>query len=174
MPTDEKRLKVLLLCTGESYRSQMTEGWTRALKSGVIDPGSAGTTPKGVDPRAIQVMAEEGVDLSRQTSKSLESLGGIHFDYAITLCGDPPGARPLYSGARKTIHAGFTDPPALATRADTDEEALAVYRRVRDEFRTFIEKMPDNLLEENGSIAGTMRRSVQWPWERASPRTRKV
>jgi len=147
MPSNEKRLKVLFLCTGNSCRSQMAEGWARALKSGEIDPHSAGTAPKGVDPLAVRVMAEAGVDISHQTSKSLESFMGVRFDYVITLCDDANEACPFFPGAAKTVHVGFDDPPALARGAATEEERLAIYRRVRGEIKAFIEKMPDNLME---------------------------
>lgn len=139
------KLKVLFLCTGNSCRSQMAEGWTRALKNDRVEPYSAGTQPRGVDPLAVRVMAEAGVDISSQKSKSLESLKGIPFDYVITLCDDAGEACPFFPGARKTIHKGFDDPPALARGAATEEEALAMYRRVRDEIRAFVETLPGSL-----------------------------
>jgi arsenate reductase len=145
MPADEKRLKVLFLCTGNSCRSQMAEGWARALKADIIEPYSAGTKPHGVNPLAVRVMAEVGVDISSQKSKSLGSLKDIRFDYVITLCDDAHETCPFFPGAVKTVHVGFDDPPALARAATTEEKALAIYRRVRDEIRAFVEKIPNHL-----------------------------
>jgi len=145
MPADEKQLKVLFLCTGNSCRSQMAEGWARALKADIIEPYSAGTKPHGVNPLAVRVMAEVGVDISSQKSKSLESLKDIRFDYVITLCDDANETCPFFPGAVKTVHVGFDDPPALARAATTEEKALAIYRRVRDEIRAFVEKIPNHL-----------------------------
>ena len=145
MPADEKRLKILFLCTGNSCRSQMAEGWARALKRGIIEPYSAGTKLHGIDPLAVKVMAEVGVDISNQKSKSLESLKDIRFDYAITLCDDANETCPFFPGAAKTIHVGFDDPPGLARGAATEDEAVAIYRRARDEIRAFVEKLPDHL-----------------------------
>jgi arsenate reductase (thioredoxin) len=139
--------KVLFLCTGNSCRSQMAEGWARALKGDVLEAYSAGTAPRGIDPLAIRVMAEAGVDISAQRSKHLESLKGIRFDYVITLCDDAGEACPFYPGAR-TIHRGFDDPPALARQAATEAEALAIYRRVRDEIKAFVETLPQSLEDE--------------------------
>jgi arsenate reductase len=147
MQADEKRLKVLFLCTGNSCRSQMAEGWARALKADIIEPYSAGTKPHGVDPLAVKVMAEVGVDISNQKSKSLESLKDIRFDYVITLCADANETCPFFPGAVKTVHVGFDDPPGLARAAVTEEERLAIYRRVRDELKAFVEEMPDHLLD---------------------------
>jgi len=123
----------------------MAEGWARSLKRSTIQPYSAGTKPRGVDPLAIKVMAETGVDISGQTSKSLDSLRGIRFDYVITLCDDANETCPFFPGLTKRIHAGFDDPPSLARAAATEEEALSIYRRVRDEIRAFVETLPDSL-----------------------------
>jgi arsenate reductase len=138
-------LRVLFLCTGNSCRSQMAEGWARALKGDVIEPYSAGTRPKEVDPLAVRVMAEAGIDISGQQSKSLDSLKHIRFDYVITLCDDANEQCPFFPGARKTVHAGFDDPPALVPEGGTEEETLAVYRRVRDEIKAFVEALPGSL-----------------------------
>jgi arsenate reductase len=137
--------KVLFLCTGNSCRSQMAEGWTRALKSDILEAYSAGTQPRGVDPLAVKVMAEAGVDISGQRSKSLGSLTGIPFDYVITMCDDAAEACPFFPGAKKTVHKGFDDPPALARGAATEDQSLAIYRRVRDEIRAFVETLPASL-----------------------------
>ena len=141
------KLKILFLCTGNSCRSQMAEGWARHLKGDVLEPYSAGIETHGLNPRAVQVMAEAGVDISGHRSKHLDELKNITFDYVITVCDNARESCPVFPGKTKTIHAGFDDPPRLAKSATTEEEALAPYRRVRDEIRAFIEKMPEILTE---------------------------
>jgi arsenate reductase len=133
---------VLFLCTGNACRSQMAEGWARHLKREVIEAYSAGIETHGLNPRAVQVMAEAGVDISHQRSKHVSELKDITFDYVITVCGHAHEHCPVFAGATKKVHAGFDDPPALAKDAKTEEEALAHYRRVRDEIRTFVEQLP--------------------------------
>jgi arsenate reductase len=140
-----RKIKILFLCTGNSCRSQMAEGWARALKADVIEPYSAGTTPRGVDPLAVKVMAGAGVDISAQRSKALDTMRGIPFDYVITMCDDAAEACPFFPGAKKTIHRGFDDPPALARGAATEAEALAIYVRVRDEIKAFVGTLPESL-----------------------------
>lgn len=137
--------KVLFLCTGNSCRSQMAEGWARALKGDVIEPYSAGIEAHGVNPRAIQVMAEAGVDISSQRSKHVDELADVAFDYVITVCDRTNESCPFFPGDVKRIHVGFDDPPALAKDAASEEEALAHYRRVRDEIRDFVQRLPEAL-----------------------------
>jgi arsenate reductase len=137
-----KKLKVLFLCTGNSCRSQMAEGWARTLKSDVIDATSAGTQPAGVNPKAVQVMAEAGVDISGQQSTHVEEYLDECFDVVITLCGDVRDTCPIFPGDAREIHRGFDDP---ARAEGTEEEILEVFRRVRDEIREFVAAMPDNL-----------------------------
>ncbi len=139
------RLKVLFLCTGNSCRSQMAEGWARALKSDVIEPYSAGIETHGMNPNAVKVMAEAGVDISGQRSKHVDELEGIEFDYVVTVCDNAHESCPLFPGKTKVLHKGFDDPPRLAKDAATEEEALDSYRRVRDEIRKFVESLPDSL-----------------------------
>jgi arsenate reductase len=138
-------LKVLFLCTSNFCRSQMAEGWSRALKSEVLEAYSAGTQPRGVDPLAVRVMAEAGVDISSQRSKSIDSLKNIQFDYVITLCDDANESCPFFPGRTQRRHIGFDDPPSLVGEGATEEEALAVYRRLRDEIKAFIETLPGSL-----------------------------
>ncbi len=140
-----QKLKVLFLCTGNACRSQMCEGWARHLKDDVIEAYSAGVAPHGVDPRAVQVMQEAGVDLSGHTSKHLESLLDVPFDYVVTVCDHAAESCPIFPGRVKKLHHSFQDPPRLAKEAATEEEALGHYRRVRDEIRSFIEKLPEAL-----------------------------
>ncbi len=141
----ETRLKVLFLCTGNSCRSQMAEAWALHLKGNLIEPYSAGTEPKGVDPRALKAMAEVGVDISGYTSKSVLDLPDIEFDYVITLCDDAQQACPFFPAKTALIHHGFDDPPRLAEGARDEEEAMQPYRRVRDEIRAYVETLPESL-----------------------------
>jgi arsenate reductase len=139
------KLKVLFLCTGNSCRSQMAEGWARALRGDAIEPYSAGIEVHGLNPRAVQAMAEAGVDISGQHSKHVDELGDVEFDYVVTVCDRANESCPLFPGKTKVIHVGFADPPALARDATSEEEALGHYRRVRDEIRAFVESMPEVL-----------------------------
>lgn len=134
---------ILFLCTGNSCRSQMAEGWGRRLLGGKLEVFSAGLARHGINPRAIQVMAEVGVDISDQRSKTLDELPRRSFDYVITLCGDAHERCPYFPG--RVIHRGFDDPPRLAADTSTEEAALVHYRRVRDEIRDYIKTLPDEL-----------------------------
>ncbi|HBC87628.1 MAG TPA: arsenate reductase [Lentisphaeria bacterium] len=143
----DRKTKVLFLCTGNSCRSQMAEGWCRHLKGDIIDAYSAGIETHGLNPLAVKVMAEAGVDISKHRSKHVDELKGIDFDYVITVCGHANENCPFFPGKTKVIHVGFDDPPQLAKSAKSEEEALSHYRRVRDEIRDFVEKTPDNLIK---------------------------
>ena len=134
-----RKLNVLFLCTGNSCRSQMAEGWAHQLKRDSLQPYSAGTHPKAVDPLAVQVMREAGVDISAHKPKHVNDLLQMPFDYVVTVCDAASEACPVFPGTAKIIHRGFDDPPALAKRASGGDDALAIYRRVRDEIREFIE-----------------------------------
>jgi arsenate reductase (thioredoxin) len=142
-----KKLKILFLCTGNSCRSQMAEGWARHLKSDVIEPYSAGIETHGLNRLAVKAMAEVGVDISGQWSKSVDAVKDVPFDYVVTVCGHANESCPMWlSGKAKVIHVGFDDPPALARDTKTEEDALAHYRCVRDEIRDYVHAMPENLL----------------------------
>ena len=138
-----KKTTILFLCTGNSCRSQMAEGWARHLLGQVIEPFSAGVEKHGLNPLAVRVMAEVGVDLGTQHSKLLEELPVSSFDFVITLCGHAHETCPYFPG--RTIHHGFDDPPLLAAKAATEEEVLQAYRRVRDQIRAFVETLPASL-----------------------------
>lgn len=138
-------VKILFLCTGNSCRSQMAEGWARALKSDVVEAYSAGIETHGLNPYAVKVMAEAGVDISAQKSKLVPDLPTQEFDYVITVCGNARESCPVFPGKTRVVHIGFDDPPRLAEACQTEEEKLACYRRVRDEIWTFIEKLPEIL-----------------------------
>lgn len=140
-------LCVLFLCTGNSCRSQMAEGWARHFHGERMDIHSAGIERHGLNPKAVQVMAEAGVDISRHHSKTVGELPIREFDFVITVCDHAHETCPLFSGATKVLHVGFDDPPRLAKTAASEEEALGHYRRVRDEIRAFIETLPDYFAE---------------------------
>ena len=131
--------KVLFLSTGDSSRSQMAEGWARHLLADKIEPYSAGIEARGINPIAVRVMLELGVDISGQHSKLVECLTDVPFDLVVTVCGAAAENCPTFLGKARIIHAGFDDPPKLALSATTEEEVLGHYRRVRDEIRTFVE-----------------------------------
>ncbi len=135
-------LKVLFLCTGNSCRSQMAEGWARHLKGDVIEAYSAGVATHGLNLNAVQVMAEAGVDISEHKSKHVDELKDVDFDYVITVCDSAAEACPIFPGNARVVHHSFDDPPRLAKEAATAEEALGHYRRVRDEIKAFVETLP--------------------------------
>jgi arsenate reductase len=140
------KLKVLFLCTGNSCRSQMAEGWAHALRSEAIEPYSAGVDPHGMNPRAIKAMAEAGVDIAGQRSKHVAELKDVPFDYVITVCGHANESCPVFPGKTRVIHAGFDDPPHLARDAKSDDQAMPHYRRVRDEIKSFVQTLDGNKL----------------------------
>ena len=140
-----RKLNVLFLCTGNSCRSQMAEGWCRHLKGDIINAYSAGIETHGLNPNAVAVMAEAGVDISKQYSKHLDQVKHIDFDYVVTVCGHANENCPMFPGKANVVHVGFGDPPTLAKAAQTEEEALDIYRRVRDEIRAFVDELPDKL-----------------------------
>lgn len=144
-----RKLNILFLCTGNSCRSQMAEGWARALKGEVIEAYSAGIETHGLNPNAVKVMAEAGVDISAQRSKNVDTLLGVPFDVVVTVCGHAHENCPFFPGPAKVVHVGFDDPPAqaraLAARGASEEAQLDCYRRVRDEIRAFVEKLPESL-----------------------------
>jgi len=136
-------MKILFLCTGNSCRSQMAEGWARHLKGDRLEAYSAGIKKHGMNPYAVKAMADAGVDISLQQSKTIDELEVKEFDWVITLCGHADETCPYFPGKR--VHVGFDDPPKLAEQCEREEEKLAHYIRVRDEIRDFVKKLPDNL-----------------------------
>jgi len=147
----KEKLKVLFLCTGNSCRSQMAEGWARALKSDMIDANSAGIETHGLNSNAVKVMAEAGVDISGHQSTRVDDVMDVDFDYVVTVCGHAHETCPMFPGPAKVLHVGFDDPPALArelaVQGATEEAQLDCYRRVRDEIREFVETLPACLEE---------------------------
>jgi len=143
---------ILFLCTGNSCRSQMAEGWTRHFWNNTMDVYSAGIETHGLNPNAVKVMAEAGVDISTYKSKNVHDLLHIPFDFVITVCGHAYENCPLFPGKAKVLHVGFDDPPKLAANAKTGEEAFDHYRRVRDEIRAFVETLPDFLNKHTSEL----------------------
>ena len=136
------KLKILFLCTGNSCRSQMAEGWTKYLKDNLIDACSAGIETHGLNPHAVTVMEEAGVDISRQKSKLLDELQHKTFDYVITVCGGAKESCPTFTGhVKNRIHIGFEDP---AEATGTEDEINNEFRIIRDkilkDFFTFYNK----------------------------------
>ena len=140
-------MKILYLCTENSCRSQMAEAWTKHLKGDRIEVLSAGVDPHEIDPGAIKVMAEKGVDISGYKSKHIDSFAGIQFDYVITLCQNARETCPYFPARVRQVHVAFDDPPRFASMERGEEEVLKHYRRVRDEIRSFVEKLPGILTE---------------------------
>ena len=142
-----RTLKVLFLCTGNSCRSQMAEGWARHLKSDAVEPYSAGIETHGLNALAVRVMQEAGVDISGHRSTLVDDYADVPFDYVVTVCDHAHESCPAWlgQGGGRVVHVGFDDPPRLAKTAKTQEEALGHYRRVRDEIRAFVETLPGGL-----------------------------
>jgi arsenate reductase len=155
MPTALPKIKILFFCTGNSCRSKMAEGWVQHLKADVIEPYSAGLARHPINPRAVQVMAEAGVDISKQYSKTLAELGPGVFDYVVTVCGHASEMCPAFPGHTKVVHVPFEDPPSLGWHMPEGEPKMAADRRVRDEIHRFVESLPASLarfLDEPTSV----------------------
>jgi arsenate reductase (thioredoxin) len=144
-----EKLNVLFLCTGNSCRSQMAEGWTRHLKGEVIEAYSAGIDTHGLNPNAVKVMAEAGVDISGHHSQHIDEFKDVKLDVVVTVCGHAHDTCPSFPGNAKVIHVGFGDPPKMATelaeQGASEKEQLDCYRNVRDEIKAFVETLPDAL-----------------------------
>ena len=143
--TPNNKLRVLFLCTGNSCRSQMAEGWAHHLRSDQIEPYSAGIEAHGLNPNAVKVMAEAGVDITNQKSQKVDELADVPLDIVVTVCGHANENCPVFPGHAKIIHHGFDDPPRLAKDVEDEEQKLAIYRRVRDEIKAYIQTLPEAL-----------------------------
>ena len=143
---DKEKIKILFLCTGNSCRSQIAEGWARHLKNDVIEACSAGIRPIGVSSRAIRAMAEAGVDISMHQSQHIDEFSGIDFDYVVTLCDNAFESCPVFSGKARIVHKPFDDPYFAS---GSEEQIMATFRKVRDDIRTFVETLPENLEGES-------------------------
>ncbi len=131
--------RVLILCTGNSARSQMAEGLLAHNAADRFEVESAGTKPGHVRPEAIAVMKELGIDISNHRSKHVDEFQGQHFDYVLTVCDNAKESCPFFPGSSKRLHRAFDDP---ATYQGTDEERLAVFRRVRKEIQEYLQTFP--------------------------------
>ena len=140
-----QKLKVLFLCTGNSCRSQMAEGWAKQLLAEKVQAFSAGIETHGLNPRAVQAMARAGVDISAQQSKHLDDLKDIDFDYVITLCDHADQNCPAFGGKAKVIHAGFEDP---AKAQGSEKEVLAIFGMVCKQIKEFVEHLPEYLQKQ--------------------------
>ncbi|GHO84097.1 arsenate reductase ArsC [Dictyobacter formicarum] len=134
--------RVLILCTGNSARSQMAEGWLRQLAGEQMDVESAGTAPSQVNPLAIQVMAERAIDISHHRSKHLNEFLAQSFDYVITVCDQAAEQCPVFPGKAIRIHWSIPDPAAAQ---GTHEERLAAFRQVRDDLERQLRSWVENL-----------------------------
>ena len=147
----EKKIKILYLCTGNSCRSQMAEGWTRQLKGDQIKAFSAGIETHGLNPHMIKVMDEAGVDVSNQKSENIRDFAEHDLDVVITVCGHAHETCPVFPANCKVVHTGFPDPPKmakeLAEKGATEEEQLDCYRSVRDKIKEYILTLPESLIE---------------------------
>jgi arsenate reductase len=141
-------LKVLFLCTGNSCRSQMAEGWARHLHGDKFEVHSAGIKPQKLHPLAVRVMKEAGVDISAQRSKHVRVLRDVAFDYVVTVCDSARESCPLFPGKTKVLHRDFEDP---ACAQGGEDEKLAVFRRVRDQIRKFVLGLPESLADRRRS-----------------------
>jgi len=137
----ERKLNVLFLCTGNSCRSQMAEGWGHFLWDECCKVYSAGIETHGLNPYAVKVMAEEGINISNYRSKTLSSLDNVQFDLVITVCDNAQASCPQYQGDTVVLHKAFDDPPRLAAEIDSEEHVMECYRIVRDEIYEFIKEL---------------------------------
>ncbi|THB65352.1 MAG: arsenate reductase ArsC [Gammaproteobacteria bacterium] len=144
-----KKVRLLFLCTGNSCRSQMAEGWARHLLGDIIEAHSAGIETHGMNPNAVKVMAEAGVDINDQKSQHIDEFKDVDLDIVVTVCGHAHETCPYFPANCEVVHFGFDDPPKmakeLATQGASEEEQLDCYRKVRDQIRAAIEKLPETL-----------------------------
>jgi arsenate reductase len=144
------KINLLYLCTGNSCRSQMAEGWTRALKGDQIEVYSAGIETHGLNPSAVKVMAEVGIDITSQKSQHIDEFKDVKIDYVITVCNHAHETCPWFPAGCKVIHVGFQDPPKMARELSenggSEEEQLDCYRTVRDEIKAYVETLPGSLM----------------------------
>lgn len=136
--------KVLFLCTGNSCRSQMAEGWAKALKSDTIESFSAGIETHGLNPYAVLAMWEAGVDISGHKSQLLSEFADLRLDLVVTVCDNAKESCPIFPGNCKVVHHSFQDPPKMAEAFNNEEQKLDCYRAVRDEIKDFVKNIEQN------------------------------
>ena len=136
---------VVFVCESNTCRSQMAEGWAHHFHADRISAFSAGISPSPLDPLAVKVMREEGVDISKQESHSVQEFLKDHIDYVVTVCSEAARNCPTFPPEVNIINQPFDNPPELVRDATSEEAKLAVYRRVRDEIRQFVQDLPQKL-----------------------------
>ena len=141
MASTPRKMNVLFLCTGNSCRSQMAEGWAKTLLSDKCVAYSAGIEAHGLNPMAVRVMAELGIDITTQLSQTIDELPKIAWDLVVTVCDSARERCPYLPGVAVTIHHSFDDPPAQSNGL-AEIDAIEVYRRVRDEIKSFVVALP--------------------------------
>ena len=146
-----QKIRLLFLCTGNSCRSQMAEGWTRHLKGDVVDAYSAGIETHGLNPHAVKAMAEAGGDIASQRSENIKDFADHDLDVVVTVCGHAHETCPVFPAGCRVVHVGFEDPPKMARElaegGASEEEQMNCYRKVRDEIKAFVETLPEVLKE---------------------------
>jgi arsenate reductase len=155
MQESDQKIKVLFLCTGNSCRSQMAEGWTRAIHGDAIEAYSAGVETHGLNPSAVKVMAEAGVDISGHTSQHIDEFKDVGLDMVVTVCAHAHESCPVFPGKTRVVHVGFDDPPKMAAEVEGEEEKLECYRAVRDEIKSYVLTFLEGLVLE--SVATTLK-----------------
>ena len=149
MQESDKKINVLFLCTGNSCRSQMAEGWTRAIHGDTIEAHSAGVETHGLNPSAVKVMREAGVDISGHTSQHIDEFKDVDLDVVVTVCGHAHESCPVFAGKTRVVHVGFDDPPKLAADVEGEEAKLECYRNVRDDIRSYVLNFLEGLVLES-------------------------
>ncbi len=140
-----EKLNILFLCTGNSCRSQMAEGWAKHLKGNLLNVYSAGIETHGLNPYAVEAMRLAEIDISTQQSTHIDEYKDTQLDYVITVCGHADEHCPVFEGTTRVIHQPFDDPPKLARQYENEDDKLAQYIRVRDEIRDYVKSLPDSL-----------------------------
>lgn len=149
MQKSDKKIEVLFLCTGNSCRSQMAEGWTRAIHDNIIEAYSAGVETHGLNPSAVKVMAEAGVDISGHRSQHIDEFKDVDLDVVVTVCGHAHESCPVFPGNTRVVHVGFDDPPKMAAEVEGEEEKLECYRTVRDDIKSYVLEFLEGLALES-------------------------
>ena len=142
---DAKKMEILFLCTGNSCRSQMAEGWARYLKGDEIDFYSAGVETHGLNPYAVKVMADAGVDITSQKSQHIDEFKDVALNVVVTVCDNASESCPVFPGETKVVHVPFDDPPRLAEVIENEDEKLKCYATVRDQIKQFVAGLPEIL-----------------------------
>lgn len=140
-----KKENVVFVCESNSCHSQMAEGWSHYLHADTINAFSAGISSSPLDPLAIKAMREKDVDISSQEAHAVQDFLRESIDYVVTVCSEAAKQCPTFPAEVNVIHQSFDNPPELTRGMETEEEKLAVYRRIRDEIRQFVEQLPETI-----------------------------